>query len=140
MDYARDFLDGLLSDAPEGTEASGLEEQCNDISRRHDDLSSKINDELSQMEAASENVERFSSNLRRLTSEMSDLDEEFDHKGAAGRDADTLEAQIEDMAGFMSGRLQEMEGALDDLRRECEDLIENGFISEQDSYKQQVKV
>ena len=71
-------------------------------------------------------------------SNLTDVEDDFDRQAAVGRDPETIEAQINENEKFV-GRVEELEHEVEELRAECEDLIENGFITENDPSKQQVE-
>ena len=138
VEYAKELLDKMIAGAPDDAETTTLESRCDAVAKKHAELTDRVHDDLQDAEAASDNVHRFASNLRTHSTDLADLEDNLDHLGAVGRDPDTIESQMDDATKCLT-RIDGLERNVDDLRSECDDLIANGFISENDPYKQQVE-
>lgn len=76
--------------------AGSLQADVDGVNNRYQTLTDATTDCLAQIQTASQNVEELQAVLRSACNELSEADDELQHKGAVGRDVDTVNTQIDD--------------------------------------------
>ncbi|NWY68065.1 MACF1 factor, partial [Erithacus rubecula] len=124
VDYLKNLTQGLVEDAPAGSDCSQLLSQAEVAQQDFKAVKQKINDCCSLMENKLEGISQFNSRVREMFSQLADLDDELDSMGPIGRDSDSLQSQAEDARAFL-GKLQRLKGDIASSEGECKRMLED---------------
>ncbi|NXM74886.1 MACF1 factor, partial [Serilophus lunatus] len=124
VDYLKNFTQGLVEDAPDGSDCSQLLSQAEMAQQDFKAVKQKVNDSCALMENKLEGISQFSSRVREMFSQLADLDDELDSMGPIGRDSDSLQSQAEDVRAFL-GKLQGLKSDIEASESECKKMLED---------------
>ncbi|XP_030395099.1 microtubule-actin cross-linking factor 1 isoform X5 [Gopherus evgoodei] len=124
VDYLKNFTQGLVEDAPDGSDCSQLLRQAEDSQQDFKIVKQKVNECCTLMETKLEGIGQFNNHVREMFSQLADLDDELDSMGAIGRDIDGLQSQAEDVRTFL-GRLQGLKSDIEASEEECRHMLED---------------
>ncbi|KAM6399511.1 microtubule-actin cross-linking factor 1 [Rhynochetos jubatus] len=123
VDYLRNLTQGLVEDAPDGSDSSQLLGQAEVAQQDFRAVKQKVNDCCTLMENKLEGIGQFSSRVREMFSQLADLDDELDTMGPIGRDSDSLQSQAEDVRAFL-GKLHGLRSDVEASEGECKKMLE----------------
>ncbi|XP_069934821.1 microtubule-actin cross-linking factor 1 isoform X35 [Oryctolagus cuniculus] len=123
VDYLRNFTQGLVEDAPDGSDASQLLHQAEVTQQEFLEVKQRVNSGCMTMENKLEGIGQFHCRVREMFSQLADLDDELDGMGAIGRDTDSLQSQIEDVHLFLS-KIQVLKLDIEASEAECRQMLE----------------
>ena len=123
MDYLRNFTQGLVEDAPDGSDASQLLHQAEVAQQEFLEVKQRVNSGCMAMENKLEGIGQFHCRVREMFSQLADLDDELDGMGAIGRDTDSLQSQIEDVRLFLN-KIQALKLDIEASEAECRQMLE----------------
>ncbi|XP_057896185.1 microtubule-actin cross-linking factor 1 isoform X3 [Melospiza georgiana] len=124
VDYLKNLTQGLVEDAPDGSDCSQLLGQAEVAQQDFKAIKQKINDCCALMENKLEGIGQFNSRVREMFSQLADLDDELDSMGPIGRDSDSLQSQAEDVRAFL-GKLHRLKGDIESSESECKKMLED---------------
>ncbi|NXP20400.1 MACF1 factor, partial [Scytalopus superciliaris] len=124
VDYLKNFTQGLVEDAPDGSDCSQLLHQAEVAQQDFKAVKQKVNDCCVLMENKLEGIGQFNSRVREMFSQLADLDDELDSMGPIGRDSDSLQSQAEDVCAFL-GKLQGLKSDIEASESECKKMLED---------------
>ncbi|XP_019367899.1 PREDICTED: microtubule-actin cross-linking factor 1 isoform X15 [Gavialis gangeticus] len=123
VDYLRNFTQGLVEDAPDGSDCSQLLLQAEAAQQDFKTVKQKVSECCTLMENKLEGIGQFNNHVREMFSQLADLDDELDGMGAIGRDIDSLQSQAEDVRAFL-GKLQGLKSDIEASEGECKKMLE----------------
>ncbi|XP_042805008.1 microtubule-actin cross-linking factor 1 [Panthera leo] len=123
VDYLRNFTQGLVEDAPDGSDASQLLHQAEVTQQEFLEVKQRVNSGCMTMENKLEGIGQFHCRVREMFSQLADLDDELDGMGAIGRDTDSLQSQIEDVRLFLN-KIQALRLDIEASEAECRQMLE----------------
>ncbi|XP_067390079.1 microtubule-actin cross-linking factor 1 isoform X13 [Emydura macquarii macquarii] len=123
VDYLKNFTQGLVEDAPKGSDCSQLLRQAEDSQQDFKIVKQKVNECCTLMETKLEGIGQFNNHVREMFSQLADLDDELDSMGAIGRDIDSLQSQAEDVRTFL-GKLQGLKSDIEASEEKCRRMLE----------------
>ncbi|XP_038613930.1 microtubule-actin cross-linking factor 1 isoform X2 [Tachyglossus aculeatus] len=123
VDYLKRFTQGLLEDAPDGQGSSQLLHQAEAAERDFASVRHRVDEGCRAMESKLDGIGQFHGRVREMFSQLADLDDQLDGMGAVGRDADSLQSQIEDVRLF-SGRVRGLKADVAAAREECQRMLD----------------
>ncbi|KAL0604712.1 LOW QUALITY PROTEIN: Microtubule-actin cross-linking factor 1, isoforms 1/2/3/5 [Plecturocebus cupreus] len=123
VDYLRNFTQGLVEDAPDGSDASQLLHQAEVAQQEFLEVKQRVNSGCVMMENKLEGIGQFHCRVREMFSQLADLDDELDGMGAVGRDTDSLQSQIEDVRLFLNN-IQVLKLDIEASEVECRHMLE----------------
>ncbi|KAM8998498.1 microtubule-actin cross-linking factor 1 isoform 14-T14 [Ara ararauna] len=124
VDYLRNLTQGLVEDAPDGSDCSQLLSQAEVAQQDFQAVKQKVNDCCTLMENKLEGIGQFSNRVREMFSQLADLDDELDSMGPIGRDSDSLQSQAEDVRAFL-GKLHRLKCDIEASESECKKMLED---------------
>ncbi|XP_054079582.1 microtubule-actin cross-linking factor 1 isoform X15 [Rissa tridactyla] len=124
VDYLKNFTQGLVEDAPDGSDCSQLLSQAEAAQQDFKAVKQKVNDCCTLMENKLEGIGQFSNRVREMFSQLADLDDELDSMGPIGRDSDSLQSQAEDVRMFL-GKLHRLKSDIEASESECKKMLED---------------
>ncbi|XP_068773802.1 microtubule-actin cross-linking factor 1 isoform X6 [Struthio camelus] len=124
VDYLKNFTQGLVEDAPDGSDCSQLLCQAEVAQQDFKAVKQKVNDCCTLMENKLEGIGQFNNRVREMFSQLADLDDELDSMGPIGRDSDSLQSQAEDVRIFL-GKLQQLKSDIEASENECKKMLED---------------
>ncbi|NXA86826.1 MACF1 factor, partial [Melanocharis versteri] len=124
VDYLKNLTQGLVEDAPDGSDCSQLLSQAEVAQQDFKAVKQKVNDCCALMENKLEGIGQFNSRVREMFSQLADLDDELDSMGPIGRDSDSLQSQAEDVRAFL-GKLQRLKRDIESSESECKKMLED---------------
>ncbi|XP_064254368.1 microtubule-actin cross-linking factor 1 isoform X11 [Passer domesticus] len=124
VDYLKNLTQGLVEDAPAGSDCSQLLSQAEVAQQDFKAVKQKVNDCCALMESKLEGIGQFNSRVREMFSQLADLDDELDSMGPIGRDSDSLQSQAEDVRAFL-GKLQRLKCDIESSEGECKKMLED---------------
>ncbi|KAM6045371.1 microtubule-actin cross-linking factor 1-like isoform 2-T2 [Chlamydotis macqueenii] len=124
VDYLKNFTQGLVEDAPDGSDCSQLLSQAEVAQQDFKAVKQKVNDCCTLMENKLEGIGQFNNRVREMFSQLADLDDELDSMGPIGRDSDSLQSQAEDVRTFL-GKLQRLKSDIEASESECKKMLED---------------
>ncbi|NXP46772.1 MACF1 factor, partial [Heliornis fulica] len=124
VDYLKNFTQGLVEDAPDGSDCSQLLSQAEVAQQDFKAVKQKVNDCCTLMENKLEGIGQFSNRVREMFSQLADLDDELDSMGPTGRDSDSLQSQAEDVRTFL-GKLHRLKSDIEASESECKKMLED---------------
>uniref|UniRef100_A0A8B9GCA3 Microtubule actin crosslinking factor 1 n=1 Tax=Amazona collaria TaxID=241587 RepID=A0A8B9GCA3_9PSIT len=124
VDYLRNLTQGLVEDAPDGSDCSQLLSQAEVAQQDFQAVKQKVNDCCTLMENKLEGIGQFSNRVREMFSQLADLDDELDSMGPIGRDSDSLQSQAEDVRTFL-GKLHRLKCDIEASESECKRMLED---------------
>ncbi|XP_068028936.1 microtubule-actin cross-linking factor 1 isoform X3 [Anomalospiza imberbis] len=124
VDYLRNLTQGLVEDAPDGSDCSQLLSQAEVAQQDFTAVKQKVNDCCALMENKLEGIGQFNSRVREMFSQLADLDDELDSMGPIGRDSDSLQSQAEDVHAFL-GKLHRLKCDIESSESECKKMLED---------------
>ncbi|XP_074411929.1 microtubule-actin cross-linking factor 1 isoform X18 [Zonotrichia albicollis] len=124
VDYLKNLTQGLVEDAPDGSDCSQLLSQAELAQQDFKAVKQKVNDCCALMENKLEGIGQFNSRVREMFSQLADLDDELDSMGPIGRDSDSLQSQAEDVRAFL-GKLHRLKGDIESSESECKKMLED---------------
>ncbi|XP_075294310.1 microtubule-actin cross-linking factor 1 isoform X5 [Opisthocomus hoazin] len=124
VDYLKNFTQGLVEDAPDGSDCSQLLSQAEVAQQDFKAVKQKVNDCCMLMESKLEGIGQFNSRVREMFSQLADLDDELDSMGPIGRDSDSLQSQAEDVRTFL-GKLHRLKSDIEASESECKKMLED---------------
>ncbi|XP_074418796.1 microtubule-actin cross-linking factor 1 isoform X15 [Larus michahellis] len=124
VDYLKNFTQGLVEDAPDGSDCSQLLSQAEVAQQDFKAVKQKVNDCCTLMENKLEGIGQFSNRVREMFSQLADLDDELDSMGPIGRDSDSLQSQAEDVRMFL-GKLHRLKSDIEASESECKKMLED---------------
>ncbi|NXK19562.1 MACF1 factor, partial [Arenaria interpres] len=124
VDYLKNFTQGLVEDAPEGSDCSQLLSQAEVAQQEFKAVKQKVNDCCTLMENKLEGIGQFNNRVREMFSQLVDLDDELDSMGPIGRDSDSLQSQAEDVRTFL-GKLHRLKTDIEASESECKKILED---------------
>ncbi|NXG57405.1 MACF1 factor, partial [Hemiprocne comata] len=124
VDYLKNFTQGLVEDAPDGSDCSQLLSQAEMAQQDFKAVKQKVNDCCTLMENKLEGIGQFNNRVREMFSQLADLDDELDSMGPIGRDSDSLQSQAEDVRTFL-GKLHRLKSDIEASERECKKMLED---------------
>uniref|UniRef100_A0A6I8NFP0 Microtubule actin crosslinking factor 1 n=1 Tax=Ornithorhynchus anatinus TaxID=9258 RepID=A0A6I8NFP0_ORNAN len=123
VDYLKRFTRGLLEDAPDGQGPSRLLHRAEAAERDFASVRHRVDEGCRAMESRLDGIGQFHGRVREMFSQLADLDDQLDGMGAVGRDADSLQSQIEDVRLF-SGRVRGLKADVAAAREECRRMLD----------------
>ncbi|XP_072466054.1 microtubule-actin cross-linking factor 1 isoform X4 [Notamacropus eugenii] len=123
VDYLKNFTQGLVEDAPQGSDASQLLCQAQVTEQDFMEVKERVNSSCMTMENKLEGIGQFHCRVREMFSQLADLDDELDSMRAIGRDIDSLQSQIEDVRLFLS-KIQGLKSDIEASEGECRQMLE----------------
>ncbi|VTJ52345.1 Hypothetical predicted protein [Marmota monax] len=123
VDYLRNFTQGLVEDAPNGSDVSQLLHQAEVTQQEFLEVKQRVNSGCMTMENKLEGIGQFHCRVREMFSQLADLDDELDGMGAIGRDTDSLQSQIEDVRLFLN-KIQSLKFDIEASEAECRQMLE----------------
>ncbi|XP_038017016.1 microtubule-actin cross-linking factor 1 isoform X26 [Motacilla alba alba] len=124
VDYLKNLTQGLVEDAPDGSDCSQLLSQAEVAQQDFKAVKQKVNDCCALMENKLEGIGQFNSRVREMFSQLADLDDELDSMGPIGRDSDSLQSQAEDVRAFL-GKLHRLKSDIESSEGECKKMLED---------------
>ncbi|NWH89835.1 MACF1 factor, partial [Aegithalos caudatus] len=124
VDYLKNLTQGLVEDAPDGSDCSQLLSQAEVAQQDFKAVKQKVNDCCALMENKLEGIGQFNSRVREMFSQLADLDDELDSMGPIGRDSDSLQSQAEDVRAFL-GKLHRLKCDIEASEGECKKMLED---------------
>lgn len=124
VDYLKNFTQGLVEDAPDGSDCSQLLSQAEVAQQDFTAVKQKVNDCCTLMENKLEGIGQFNNRVREMFSQLADLDDELDSMGPIGRDSDSLQSQAEDIRTFL-GKLHSLKFDIEASEGECKKMLED---------------
>ncbi|NWX11607.1 MACF1 factor, partial [Aegotheles bennettii] len=124
VDYLKNFTQGLVEDAPDGSDCSQLLSQAEVAQQDFKAVKQKVNDCYTLMENKLEGIGQFNNRVREMFSQLADLDDELDSMGPIGRDSDSLQSQAEDVRTFL-GKLHGLKSDIEASESECKKMLED---------------
>ncbi|NXH86493.1 MACF1 factor, partial [Edolisoma coerulescens] len=124
VDYLKNLTQGLVEDAPDGSDCSQLLSQAEVAQQDFKAVKQKVNDCCALMENKLEGIGQFNSRVREMFSQLADLDDELDSMGPIGRDSDSLQSQAEDVRAFL-GKLHGLKSDIESSESECKKMLED---------------
>ncbi|NWR78558.1 MACF1 factor, partial [Centropus unirufus] len=124
VDYLKNFTQGLVEDAPDGSDCSQLLSQAEVAQQDFKAVKQKVNDCCMLMENKLEGIGQFNNQVREMFSQLADLDDELDSMGPIGRDSDSLQSQAEDVRSFL-GKLHQLKSDIEASESECKKMLED---------------
>ncbi|XP_074971241.1 microtubule-actin cross-linking factor 1 isoform X4 [Phalacrocorax aristotelis] len=124
VDYLKNFTQGLVEDAPDGSDCSQLLSQAELAQQDFKAVKQKVNDCCTLMENKLEGIGQFNNRVREMFSQLADLDDELDSMGPIGRDSDSLQSQAEDVRTFL-GKLHRLKSDIEASESECKKMLED---------------
>ncbi|XP_052666672.1 microtubule-actin cross-linking factor 1 isoform X24 [Harpia harpyja] len=124
VDYLKNFTQGLVEDAPDGSDCSQLLSQAEVAQQDFKAVKQKVNDCCMLMENKLEGIGQFNNRVREMFSQLADLDDELDSMGPIGRDSDSLQSQAEDVRTFL-GKLHRLKSDIEASESECKKMLED---------------
>ncbi|KAJ7416647.1 microtubule-actin cross-linking factor 1, isoforms 1/2/3/5-like protein [Willisornis vidua] len=124
VDYLKNLTQGLVEDAPDGSDCSQLLSQAEVAQQDFKAVKQKVNDCCVLMENKLEGISQFNSRVREMFSQLADLDDELDSMGPIGRDSDSLQSQAEDVRAFL-GKLQGLKSDIEASESDCKKMLED---------------
>ncbi|NWU65742.1 MACF1 factor, partial [Pterocles burchelli] len=124
VDYLKNFTQGLVEDAPDGSDCSQLLSQAEMAQQDFRAVKQRVNDCCALMETKLEGIGQFNNRVREMFSQLADLDDELDSMGPIGRDSDSLQSQAEDVRAFL-GKLQRLKSDIEASESECKKMLED---------------
>ncbi|NWS52743.1 MACF1 factor, partial [Chunga burmeisteri] len=124
VDYLKNFTQGLVEDAPDGSDCSQLLSQAEVAQQDFKAVKQKVNDCCMLMENKLEGIGQFNNQVREMFSQLADLDDELDSMGPIGRDSDSLQSQAEDVRAFL-GKLHSLKSDIEASESECKRMLED---------------
>ncbi|XP_061453828.1 microtubule-actin cross-linking factor 1 isoform X18 [Rhineura floridana] len=124
VDYLRNLTQGLVEDAPDGSDSSHLLRQAEITQQDFKAVKQKVNECCLLMESKLEGIGQFNNHVREMFSQLADLDDEFDSMGPVGRDMDSLQSQTEDVHEFL-GKLQRLRLDIQASEEKCRQMLED---------------
>ncbi|XP_076213590.1 microtubule-actin cross-linking factor 1 isoform X18 [Aptenodytes patagonicus] len=124
VDYLKNFTQGLVEDAPDGSDCSQLLSQAEVAQQDFQAVKQKVNDCCTLMENKLEGISQFNNRVREMFSQLADLDDELDSMGPIGRDSDSLQSQAEDVRTFL-GKLHRLKSDIEASESECKKMLED---------------
>uniref|UniRef100_A0A8C3PQY3 Microtubule actin crosslinking factor 1 n=1 Tax=Calidris pygmaea TaxID=425635 RepID=A0A8C3PQY3_9CHAR len=124
VDYLKNFTQGLVEDAPDGSDCSQLLSQAEVAQQEFKAVKQKVNDCCTLMENKLEGIGQFNNRVREMFSQLADLDDELDSMGPIGRDSDSLQSQAEDVRMFL-GKLHRLKTDIETSESECKKMLED---------------
>ncbi|KAK4808891.1 hypothetical protein QYF61_008006 [Mycteria americana] len=124
VDYLKNFTQGLVEDAPDGSDCSQLLSQAEVAQEDFRAVKQKVNDCCTLMENKLEGIGQFNNRVREMFSQLADLDDELDSMGPIGRDSDSLQSQAEDIRTFL-GKLHRLKSDIEASESECKKMLED---------------
>ncbi|KFZ51181.1 Microtubule-actin cross-linking factor 1, isoforms 1/2/3/5, partial [Antrostomus carolinensis] len=124
VDYLKNFTQGLVEDAPDGSDCSQLLSQAEVAQQDFKAVKQKVNDCCTLMENKLEGIGQFNNQVREMFSQLADLDDELDSMGPIGRDSDSLQSQAEDVRTFL-GKLHRLKSDIEASESECKKMLED---------------
>ncbi|NXA69735.1 MACF1 factor, partial [Mohoua ochrocephala] len=124
VDYLKNLTQGLVEDAPAGSDCSQLLSQAEVAQQDFKAVKQKVNDCCALMENKLEGIGQFNSRVREMFSQLADLDDELDSMGPIGRDSDSLQSQAEDVRAFL-GKLHRLKCDIESSEGECKKMLED---------------
>ncbi|XP_032565807.1 microtubule-actin cross-linking factor 1 isoform X5 [Chiroxiphia lanceolata] len=123
VDYLKNLTQGLVEDAPDGSDCSQLLSQAEVAQQDFKAVKQKVNDCCALMENKLEGISQFNNRVREMFSQLADLDDELDSMGPIGRDSDSLQSQAEDVRAFL-GKLHRLKSDIEASESECKKMLE----------------
>ncbi|XP_062995874.1 microtubule-actin cross-linking factor 1 isoform X2 [Elgaria multicarinata webbii] len=124
VDYLRNFTQGLVEDAPDGSDSSHLLCQAEATQQDFKAVKQKVNECCGLMESKLEGIGQFNNHIREMFSHLADLDDELDSMGPVGRDMDSLQSQAEDVHEFL-GKLQRLRLDIQASEEKCRQMLDD---------------
>ncbi|NXJ76894.1 MACF1 factor, partial [Trogon melanurus] len=124
VDYLKNFTQGLVEDAPDGSDCSQLLSQAEVAQQDFKAVKQKVNDCCTLMENKLEGIGQFNNRVREMFSQLADLDDELDSMGPIGRDSDSLQSQAEDVRTFL-GKLHRLKSDIEASESDCKKMLED---------------
>ncbi|KAM9268167.1 microtubule-actin cross-linking factor 1 isoform 3-T3 [Morus bassanus] len=124
VDYLKNFTQGLVEDAPDGSDCSQLLSQAEVAQQDFKAVKQKVNDCCTLMENKLEGIGQFNNRVREMFSQLADLDDELDSMGPIGRDSDSLQSQAEDVRTFL-GKIHRLKSDIEASESECKKMLED---------------
>ncbi|NXB00198.1 MACF1 factor, partial [Cnemophilus loriae] len=124
VDYLKNLTQGLIEDAPDGSDCSQLLSQAEVAQQDFKAVKQKVNCCCALMENKLEGIGQFNSRVREMFSQLADLDDELDSMGPIGRDSDSLQSQAEDVRAFL-GKLHRLKCDIESSESECKRMLED---------------
>ncbi|NWW21666.1 MACF1 factor, partial [Falcunculus frontatus] len=124
VDYLKNLTQGLVEDAPDGSDCSQLLSQAEVAQQDFKAVKQKVHDCCALMENKLEGIGQFNSRVREMFSQLADLDDELDSMGPIGRDSDSLQSQAEDVRAFL-GKLHRLKSDIESSESECKKMLED---------------
>ncbi|KAM4757648.1 microtubule-actin cross-linking factor 1 isoform 2-T2 [Cyanocitta cristata] len=124
VDYLKNLTQGLVEDAPDGSDCSQLLSQAEVAQQDFKAVKQKVSDCCALMENKLEGIGQFNSRVREMFSQLADLDDELDSMGPIGRDSDSLQSQAEDVRAFL-GKLHQLRSDIESSESECKKMLED---------------
>ncbi|NWV01010.1 MACF1 factor, partial [Upupa epops] len=124
VEYLKNFTQGLVEDAPDGSDCSQLLSQAEVAQQDFRAVKQRVNDCCTLMETKLEGIGQFNSRVREMFSQLADLDDELDSMGPIGRDSDSLQSQAEDVRAFL-GKLHRLKADIEASEGDCKKMLED---------------
>nr|XP_014343669.1 PREDICTED: microtubule-actin cross-linking factor 1 [Latimeria chalumnae] len=121
--YLKNLTQGLVQDAPEGSDSSKLLQKLEFVQQEFGTVKQKVSECCSSMEGKIQGISQLQSHVREMFSQLADLDDELDSMSPVGRDMDSLQSQAEDVRTFF-GKLQQLKTDIEASEKECKQMLE----------------
>ncbi|XP_041438126.1 microtubule-actin cross-linking factor 1 isoform X6 [Xenopus laevis] len=121
--YLRNLIQGLMADAPQGSDVSHLVYQAQQVQHDFEMVKEDVNECCENMETKLQGIGQFHTHVREMFSELADLDDELDNMGPVGRDIDSLKSQAEVIQTFLE-TLQSLKSSIESSESKCRDMLE----------------
>ncbi|XP_053563261.1 microtubule-actin cross-linking factor 1 isoform X2 [Bombina bombina] len=122
--YLNDLIQGLVEDAPAGSDVSDLVHQVEAVQQDYETVKQEVNECCSTMESKLQGIGQFHAHVREMFSQLTDLDDDLDSMSPVGRDVDSLKSQAEDVQKFLD-TLQGLKSDIECSEKDCRDMLEN---------------
>ncbi|NXA50251.1 MACF1 factor, partial [Nothocercus julius] len=123
VDYLKNFMQGLVEDAPDCSHRTHLLWQAEFAQQDFEAVKQRVNDCYTLMESNLEGIGLFNNWVRELFSYLADMDNELDSMGPIGRDFDSLQSQAEEVWVFLSN-LHRLKCDVEASESECKKMLE----------------
>ncbi|XP_075460611.1 microtubule-actin cross-linking factor 1 isoform X5 [Ascaphus truei] len=124
VQYLNNLLQGLVEDAPEGSDVSQLLRQAEDVQQDFEAVKQGSIECCSAMESKLQGIGQFHTQVREMFSQLADLDDELDGMSPVGRDVDSLRSQAEVVQKFLEN-LKDLKLDIEGSEKKCLDMLEN---------------
>lgn len=127
--FLKDFADGLVVDAPEGTDTMPLVERTDKLAQEWESLVETLRQQVGNLDSANVAVEECKEHAQELGDNVHGLMVDLHSMSPVARDVDSIHSQLDELGNFMT-RMRETERELQSAEIACAQLQEEGFVSD----------